>query len=123
MVHLYQNDYRPVSIVPNFSKNFPRLLDKIFFEFLDNILPEFQCGFVKGYRNEHCLLLIHYELCTLCARSPINSLNRLQKYLSNYRQRTKVDFVYSSWDVTLSGVTQVLILGPILLSILIYVMF
>ena len=73
--------------------------------------------------KKHCLLLIHYELCTLCARSSINSLNMLQKYLSNCRQRTKVDFVYSSREVTLSGVTQVFILGPILLSIHIYVMF
>ena len=83
MVQVYQNDYRPVSIVPNFSKIFQRLLDKNFFEFLDNILPEFQCGFGKAYRKKHCLLLIHYELCTLFARSSVNSLNMLQKYLSN----------------------------------------
>ena len=123
MVHVYQNDYRQVSIVPNFSKKFQMLLDRKIFGFLDNILPEFECGFGKGYRKKHCLLLIHYELCTLCARSSINSLNMLQKYLSNCRQRTKVDFVFSCREVTLSGVTQVFILGPILLSIHIYVMF
>ena len=34
----------------------------------------------------------------------IDSLNILQDYLSNRKQRTKVDSFYSSWEAILSGV-------------------
>ena len=36
----------------------------------------------------------------------IDSLNILQDYLSNSKQRTKVDSFYSSWEAILSGVPQ-----------------
>ena len=36
----------------------------------------------------------------------IDSLNILQDYLSNCKQRTKVDSFYSSWEAILSGVPQ-----------------
>ena len=36
----------------------------------------------------------------------IDSLNILQDYLSNRKQRTKVDSFYSSWEAILSGVPQ-----------------
>ena len=39
----------------------------------------------------------------------IDSPNKLQDYLSNRKQRTKVDSAYSSWEVIFFGVTQ----GPI----------
>ena len=55
-----KNSYRPVSIIPVFSKIFERLLSSQFLEFFDNILSKFQCGlrFRKGYGNPHCLLLM-----------------------------------------------------------------
>ena len=34
----------------------------------------------------------------------IDSLNILQDYLSNRKQKTKVDSLYSSWEAILSGV-------------------
>ena len=41
-----------------FSKIFERLLSRQLLEFLDDMLSKFQCGFRKGYRSEHCLLLM-----------------------------------------------------------------
>ena len=51
-------NYRPVSILPVFSKIFKSLLSRQFLEFFDKILPKFQCGFRKGYGTQHCLLLL-----------------------------------------------------------------
>ena len=47
-------------------------------------------------------------------RLDINSLNILQDYLSNRKQRTKVDSFYSFWEAILSGVPQGSMLGPLL---------
>ena len=47
----------------------------------------------------------------------IDSLNILQNYLSNHKQRTKVDSFYNSWKAILSGVPQGSILGPLLFDI------
>ena len=53
-----KNNYRPVSILPIFVKIFERLLSRQLLEFFDNILYKFQCGFRKGYKTQHCLLLM-----------------------------------------------------------------
>ena len=44
-----KSNYRPVSILPFFSKIFERLLSKQLLEFYDKILYKLQCGFRKGY--------------------------------------------------------------------------
>ena len=47
----------------------------------------------------------------------IDSLNILQDYLINRKQRAKVDSFYNSWKAILSGVPQGSILGPLLFDI------
>ena len=53
-----KTNYRPVSILPVFSKIFERLLSRQLSEFFDNILSKFQYGFRKCYGTQHCLLLM-----------------------------------------------------------------
>ena len=53
----------------------------------------------------------------------IDSLNILQDYLSNRKQKTKVDFVQSSWEAIPSGVREGSILGTLLFNIFMYGMF
>ena len=53
-----KSKYRPVCILPVFSKIFERLLSRQLPEFFDNILSKFECGFRKGYGTQHCLLLM-----------------------------------------------------------------
>ena len=52
-----------------------------------------------------------------------DSLNMLQDYLSNLKQRTKVDSIYCSWEALLSEVSQSSILGPLLFNIFMCDMF
>ena len=56
-------------------------------------------------------------------RTDINSLNILQDYLNNLKQRTKVDSFYSSWEAMFCEVPQNSILGPLLFNIFMCDMF
>ena len=47
----------------------------------------------------------------------LNALRLIHSYLSNWRQRTKINESYSSWEEILFGVTQGSILGPLLFNI------
>ena len=51
------------------------------------------------------------------------SLKILRDYLTNRKQRTKVDSFYSSWEKILSSVPQGSILGPLLFNIFVCDMF
>ena len=53
----------------------------------------------------------------------LNSPNILEDYLSNSKQRTRVDSFYSSWKAILSGVPQGFKHGPLLFSIFMCGMF
>ena len=53
-----KNNYRPVCILPILSKLFERLISKQLSDFFESILSKFQCGFKKGYGDQHCLLMM-----------------------------------------------------------------
>ena len=47
----------------------------------------------------------------------MKALNFIYNYLRNCTQRTKIDNAYSSWQSILYGISQGLILGPLLFNI------
>ena len=51
-----KENYRPVSILPVISKIFEKLLCKQITIFIDPLLSKYQCGFRKGFSDQHCLL-------------------------------------------------------------------
>ena len=53
-----KTNYRPVSILPNLSKIYERLIYNQLSKFFENILSKFQCGFRKGFSAQDCLLVM-----------------------------------------------------------------
>ena len=51
-----KSNYRPVSVLPNLSKVYERILFEQISSFFENILSRHQCGFRKGFSAQHCLL-------------------------------------------------------------------
>ena len=49
-------NYRPVSILPNFSKIYERCLYDQMHKYFDHILSKWQYGFRKGFSTQHYLL-------------------------------------------------------------------
>ena len=86
--------------------------NKAFSALLTDLLKAFNC-------LSHDLLIAKLH----ANRLEINSPNILQDYLSNRKQRTKVDSFYSFWEAIVSGEPQGSILGPLLLKILLCDMF
>ena len=52
------DNYGPVSILPNVSKTFERSIFCQLSNFMDQFLSKYQCGFLKGYSTQYCLLAI-----------------------------------------------------------------
>ena len=55
-------NYRPVSILPNFSKIYERCLYDQMYKYFNHILSKWQCGFRKDFSTQHCLLVMKEKL-------------------------------------------------------------
>ena len=53
-----KDNYRPVSILPNISKVYEKLIYEQIRSYFENILSRYQCGFRKGYNAQHCLMVL-----------------------------------------------------------------
>ena len=53
-----KENYRPISILPNLSKVYERLMYNQIYPYFDTLFSKFQCGFRKGFNAQHCLLVI-----------------------------------------------------------------
>ena len=51
-----KRNYRPISILPNLSKAYERLMYNQIFPYFDSVFFKFQCGFRKDFNVQHCLL-------------------------------------------------------------------
>ena len=51
-------NYRPVSILPNFSKIYERCLYDQMCKYFNHILSKWECGFRIGFSTQHCLLVM-----------------------------------------------------------------
>ena len=52
------SNYRPVSILSNYSKVYENLIYNQLYQYFENILFTSQCEFRKGYNMQHCLLVL-----------------------------------------------------------------
>ena len=57
-----KNNYRPISNLPNISKNFERIMHNQMNNFFINKLSKYQCGFRKEFGTQHCLLVMIEKL-------------------------------------------------------------
>ena len=123
-----------VSILPNMFKIFERCIVRQLYSFVLEFLSKYQCSFRKGYSTQveeakslgalltdlskafdclcHELLLakLHAYWFSIAA------LRLIHSYLSNRKQRTKVNILHSPWEKMLFGVQQGSIVGPLLLN-------
>ena len=57
-----KTNYRPISILPSFSKIFERLMFQQITSYVSDILSPYLCGFRKGYNAQHALLRLKNNL-------------------------------------------------------------
>ena len=141
-------NYRPVSILPNFSKIYDRYLYDQMYKYFNLILSKWQCGFRKGFITQHCLLVMTEKWRKCLGKGGISgailtdlskafdcilhdllvaklaaygfdyqSLRIIESFLSNRKQRTKVNNAFSRYFEIIYGVPQGSILGPLLFNI------
>ena len=57
-----KSNYRPISIVPNLSKVYERIMQNQIYPYLNKIFSKYQCGFGKGFSAQHCLIAMIEKL-------------------------------------------------------------
>ena len=138
-----KENYRPISILPNNSKVYERCLYGQISNFFEGVFSKYQCGFRKGYSAEHCrkmekivnyggvfgALLTDLSKAFYCIPHDLiipkleaygfqtDALNLVYDYLSNRKQRVKINETFSCWKNIEYGVSQGSILGPLLFNI------
>ena len=59
-----ENNYRPVSVLPNTSKIFERIIFRQVSYCTESFLSKYHCGFRKGYSTQHCFVYAwKMEMC------------------------------------------------------------
>ena len=58
-----KTNYRPISILPNLSKVYERLMYNQISPYFDSVFSEFQCRFRKGFNAQQCLLTMVEKCC------------------------------------------------------------
>ena len=51
-----KESYCPISILPNLSKIYERLMYNQIYPFFDTLFSKSKCSFRKGFNAQHCLL-------------------------------------------------------------------
>ena len=51
-----KENYRPISILPNFSRVYERLINNQIYPYFDTLFSKFQRGFRKSFNVQYCLL-------------------------------------------------------------------
>ena len=52
----FKENYRPISILSSFSKNFEIIMYNDIYLYMENRLSPYLCGFRKGYSTQYCLM-------------------------------------------------------------------
>ena len=55
---LLKCNYRPVSILPTFSKIYEKMLYQQMYVYFNHLFSKYLCGFRKGHSTQHCLLFM-----------------------------------------------------------------
>ena len=139
-----KSNYRPISILPNLSKVYERIMQNQIYPYLNKIFSKYQCGFRKGFSAQHCLIAmiekwrqslnsdgqaaavltdlskafdcIDHELLIAKLNAYGFDNSSLTFIYSYLSGRTKIDSSFSCSAEILFGIPQGSILGPFLFN-------